>query len=202
MRTSPTSRWRSRQFNFLHGSKVTGYDNNADVNGYPDLALDRRGELTADSHVTSQRLSRRLGVGRQAPPHRRSPRCGTDARASTGGGPAVIAYIIRRLVAGVVLIVVMSLVTFVLFFASPIDPARFACGKNCSPAQQEQTAARRWATTTAVFEQWGEFLKGVVVGRDYPDDPALQKTAPEMVDALRRAVPGLLRGQRTRRSTT
>ena len=59
----------------------------------------------------------------------------------------MIAYIIRRMVAGVLLIVVMSIVTFALFFASPIDPAQFACGKNCSVEQKEETRLR-WATTT------------------------------------------------------
>ena len=51
----------------------------------------------------------------------------------------MFAYIVRRLIVGVIMLIVMSLVTFLLFFASPVDPARFACGKNCSPALQEQT---------------------------------------------------------------
>ena len=51
----------------------------------------------------------------------------------------MFAYVIRRVFIGVLMLIVMSLVTFVLFFASPVDPARYACGKNCSPAQIEQT---------------------------------------------------------------
>ena len=50
------------------------------------------------------------------------------------------AYIVRRLISGFILIIVMSLVTFLLFFASAVNPARVSCGKNCSPALQKQTA--------------------------------------------------------------
>ena len=89
------------------------------------------------------------------------------------------------------MLIVMSLVTFLLFFASPIHPERYACGKNCSPAQQEQTTKALGYDKPAVV-QWADFLKGVVKGRDYPDDPELRKTAPELVVALPRPVPGLL----------
>jgi peptide/nickel transport system permease protein len=92
----------------------------------------------------------------------------------------VIAYVIRRLVAGALLIVVMSLVTFALFFASPIDPAQFACGKNCSLEQKKVTAAALGYDDN-FFTQWGKFAKGVVVGRDFPDDPKIKKVAPETI---------------------
>jgi peptide/nickel transport system permease protein len=92
----------------------------------------------------------------------------------------VAAYIVRRLISGFILIIVMSLVTFLLFFASPIDPAKQACGKNCSPALQAQTK-KALGYDEPVILQWTDFLKGVVVGREYPNDPALRKTAPETI---------------------
>jgi peptide/nickel transport system permease protein len=92
----------------------------------------------------------------------------------------VIAYIIRRIIAGVLLIVVMSVVTFALFFASPINPADFACGKNCSLEQKKETAAAL-GYDDSFIAQWGKFAKGFVVGRDYPDDPKLKETAPETI---------------------
>jgi peptide/nickel transport system permease protein len=92
----------------------------------------------------------------------------------------VTAYIVRRLVSGFILIVLMSLVTFLLFFASPIDPARVSCGKNCSPALQAQTA-KALGFDQPVIVQWGDFVQGVVKGREYPDDPALRKTAPQTI---------------------
>ena len=92
----------------------------------------------------------------------------------------MLAYVIRRLFVGVIMLIVMSLVTFVLFFASPIDPGRYACGKNCSPAQIKQTN-KALGYDKPVIEQWTDFLKGVVQGRDYPDDPELRAAAPELV---------------------
>lgn len=92
----------------------------------------------------------------------------------------MIAYVVRRLISGFILLIVMSLVTFVLFFASPADPARFACGKNCSPALQEQTR-RALGFDEPIVVQWGNFLTGVVSGREYPNDPELRKSAPQTI---------------------
>ncbi|GAA1809269.1 ABC transporter permease [Nocardioides hankookensis] len=92
----------------------------------------------------------------------------------------MLAYVIRRLFVGVIMLIVMSLVTFVLFFASPVDPARYACGKNCSPELREQTR-KALGYDKPVIVQWTDFLKGVVQGRDYPDDPELRAAAPELV---------------------
>ncbi len=92
----------------------------------------------------------------------------------------MIAYVIRRLVAGVLLIVVMSVVTFALFFASPINPADFACGKNCSPEQKKLTAAALGYDDN-FLDQWVKFAKGFAVGRDFPDDPKVKETAPDTV---------------------
>jgi peptide/nickel transport system permease protein len=92
----------------------------------------------------------------------------------------MFAYVIRRIVIGIVMLMIMSLVTFLLFFASPIDPGRFACGKNCSPQLQEQTEKALGYNKPAVV-QWTDFLQGIVVGRSYPEDPTIRKAAPELV---------------------
>ena len=92
----------------------------------------------------------------------------------------MLAYIIRRVFIGAIMLLVMSFVTMLLFFASPIDPARFACGKNCSPAQIEQTR-KSLGYQKPVVEQWTDFLGGVVQGRDFPDDPVLRERNPEQV---------------------
>ena len=92
----------------------------------------------------------------------------------------MFAYLIRRFFVGVVLLIAMSLVTFIMFFASPIDPAKFACGKICSPAQIAQTRKalgydKPWPV------QWKDFMVGIVKGREYPEDPALRKSAPQLI---------------------
>jgi peptide/nickel transport system permease protein len=92
----------------------------------------------------------------------------------------MLAYIVRRLSIGVVLLIAMSLVTFILFFATPVDPAQFACGKNCSPELKSQVRKamgfdKPWPV------QWKDFAVGVFQGRDYPEDKSIQKAAPELV---------------------
>jgi len=90
------------------------------------------------------------------------------------------AYIVRRCAMGLALLLALTLVTFVLFFASPVDPARFACGKNCTEGQRDQ-ARKALGYDKPAYEQWAAFLKGAVVGRDFPADPELRAAAPEVV---------------------
>jgi peptide/nickel transport system permease protein len=92
----------------------------------------------------------------------------------------VTAYIIRRVFTGLIMLIVMSMVTFILFFSSPVNPEDFACGKNCSPAQKEQTR-KALGYADPVHEQWLAFAKGFFAGRDFPDDEELRKAAPEQV---------------------
>ncbi|MFZ0159725.1 MAG: ABC transporter permease [Kineosporiaceae bacterium] len=89
------------------------------------------------------------------------------------------AYVIRRIAVGVVLLFVMSFVTFALFFAGP-DPAKFTCGKICTPELIEQNRKalgydKPWPV------QWTSFVKGIVVGRDFPEDPKLRESAPQTI---------------------
>ena len=89
----------------------------------------------------------------------------------------MFAYTIRRMISGVLLLVVMSVVTFYLFYASSSTPERFACGPKCTPAQLEVTKkALGYDEPTIV--QWGKFAKGFVAGREFPDDEALRGRGP------------------------
>ena len=92
----------------------------------------------------------------------------------------MFAYIVRRVISGILLLIVMSMVTFLLFFAGPVHPENFACGKNCSPALKEQTK-KSLGYDKPVPVQWTDFAKGIFTGRDYPDDPKLRAEAPELV---------------------
>lgn len=92
----------------------------------------------------------------------------------------MFAFLVRRVFAGVVMVIVMTLVTFILFFSSPVDIAAYACGKNCSPAIKEQTRkALGYDDPTLV--QWKDFMGGIVKGRVYPNDPELREAAPQLV---------------------
>src|SRR5882757_9109553 len=89
-------------------------------------------------------------------------------------------YIVRRTIAAIVMLWVVSIVVFAIFYATPTDPARLTCGKNCTPAS---IAANRRALgfDQPIYRQYGLFVKGVVAGRDYPNDEALRKSHPEIV---------------------
>jgi peptide/nickel transport system permease protein len=92
----------------------------------------------------------------------------------------VFAYVVRRVIVGVLMLVVMSMVTYLLFFAAPTDPARFTCGKNCTPELIEQNR-KALGYDEPVPVQYVDFLKGVFVGRDFPNDPELKRLAPETI---------------------
>lgn len=89
-------------------------------------------------------------------------------------------YVVRRIFSGVAMLLVMSLVTFMLFFATPTDPARYTCGKNCTPELVEQNR-RALGYDQPWVVQWGTFVKGIFAGREYPNDPALRESAPQTV---------------------
>ncbi|MGH3351347.1 MAG: ABC transporter permease [Nocardioides sp.] len=102
----------------------------------------------------------------------------------------MVAYIIRRVIVGVLMLIAMSLVVFTLFFANPVDPAQFACGRNCPDDRIAETRKALGFPDpnlsppekfVATVGQWGGFLKGTVVGRDYPLNEALREAAPEQV---------------------
>lgn len=89
-------------------------------------------------------------------------------------------YIIRRSVSIVLMLVAISIVTFLLFFAIPRDPARLTCGKNCTPTL---LAANRHVLgyDKPLVTQYGDFVKGLFVDRKFPDDPELEKTNPQAI---------------------
>ena len=89
-------------------------------------------------------------------------------------------YIIRRLVSVVIMLVVISITTFLIFFASPEDPARLSCAKNCTPAVIEGNR-KALGFDKPLTVQYASFLKGLFVPRDFPDDPELKRTHPETV---------------------
>ncbi|TWP34871.1 ABC transporter permease [Leekyejoonella antrihumi] len=92
----------------------------------------------------------------------------------------MFAYIIRRVFSGIIMLLLVSLVTFILFFASPVNPARLSCGKICSPALIEQNS-KALGYDKPMIVQWGQFVKGIVAGREFPEDASLRKSAPETI---------------------
>jgi peptide/nickel transport system permease protein len=90
------------------------------------------------------------------------------------------AYIIRRVIAAMVLLVVVSMVTFAIFFlvprlsgATPEDLASRYVGRTAS-AEQVKITADRLGFTDPLYVQYGRFAKGIVVGADYDTGPTTE----------------------------
>ncbi len=79
----------------------------------------------------------------------------------------MIAFVTRRILVAIVMLFVMAFTVFALFFATPGDPAQTSCGKYCTPEKLE-TVRKVLGYDKPVSYQFGEFVKGVFVGRDYP----------------------------------
>jgi peptide/nickel transport system permease protein len=71
-------------------------------------------------------------------------------------------YVIRRLLWAVVLFAAVTLVTYVIFYIIPADPARLACGQRATQDCVDR-AARFLGTDKPVYVQYGRFLKRLVV---------------------------------------
>jgi peptide/nickel transport system permease protein len=86
----------------------------------------------------------------------------------------VIRYIIRRLLWSVVLLFVVSAVTFGIFFLIPklsgTNPAQMYAGK-ISDAEAVKAIGIKLGLDKPLYEQYGVFIKGIFVGRNYTDGP-------------------------------
>ena len=83
----------------------------------------------------------------------------------------MIIFAIRRLSFALVLLLVVSLFTFVLFALLPTDPAALTCGKACTPERIEANRVRL-GYDKPVPEQYWQFLKGIFAGRTYGEGDA------------------------------
>ena len=92
----------------------------------------------------------------------------------------MVAYIIRRVIVGLLMLVAMSFIVFALFMKNPVDPAQFSCGKNC-PAERIEETRKALGYDQPLMVQWGSFMKGVAVGREYPANEQMREANPELV---------------------
>ena len=78
------------------------------------------------------------------------------------------------------LLILVSMVTFVIFFAGSGDPARMTCGKSCTPTIVEANR-KALGFDKPLPVQYGRFVKGLFVDRQFPEDPALRAASPQLV---------------------
>jgi peptide/nickel transport system permease protein len=75
-------------------------------------------------------------------------------------------YIVRRIVAMLLMLIALSMIVFLLFNALPADPARLTCGKACTP-QVIEANRHRLGLDKPLYDQYGAFVKGIFAGRTY-----------------------------------
>ncbi|MFF9809139.1 ABC transporter permease [Streptomyces coeruleorubidus] len=77
-------------------------------------------------------------------------------------------YLIRRLLAAALIMLVITTITFFIFFALPSNPALLACGKTCSPSRLAEIKHSLGLDRSYLTQYW-EFVKGLFAGRDFGD---------------------------------
>jgi peptide/nickel transport system permease protein len=93
----------------------------------------------------------------------------------------VVAFIVRRLFAAVLLLLIVSMVTFAIFFVLPRAAGQTAdemalryVGRDATP-QSIQAAKTRLGLDEPVLVQYGSFVKGIVAGSEFNYGPDIAK---------------------------
>src|SRR5581483_1335100 len=74
-----------------------------------------------------------------------------------GEATAMIRYLVRRVIWAAALFLAVTLIGFVLFYLIPADPARFACGRSCTP-QMIRKVAHYLGTDRPVYVRYATFI--------------------------------------------
>lgn len=76
-------------------------------------------------------------------------------------------YIVRRIIAALLVVVLTSMIVFALFFYGPSDPASALCGQvgQCTQERRE-TIERGLGLDQSGVTQYGQWAKGLVAGRE------------------------------------
>ncbi len=91
---------------------------------------------------------------------------------------STLRYLAGRLLATVIVLIIISALTYLVFYLLPSDPAQLSCGKPCTP-ERLQEARMFMGFDKPVWEQFGAFLVGIVFGRTYgAGQAAIQCSAP------------------------
>lgn len=74
-------------------------------------------------------------------------------------------FALRRLLAALLVLLVLSIAVYALFYVLPGDPARLACGPKCTADQVAQVRTQLGLDDPA-FAQYAHFLHGLFAGTD------------------------------------
>ncbi|MFD5949551.1 ABC transporter permease [Streptomyces collinus] len=82
-------------------------------------------------------------------------------------------FVLRRTVAAAATLLAISVIVYVVFYATPGNVAQITCGPRCSPEQVHQVA-RQLNLDDPLFVRYGHFLQGLVAGQDYSTGTSVQ----------------------------
>jgi peptide/nickel transport system permease protein len=82
-------------------------------------------------------------------------------------------FVLRRAVGAVVTLLAISVIVYVVFYATPGNVAQITCGPRCSPEQVHQVA-RQLNLDDPLFLRYWHFLQGLVAGQDYSTGTSVQ----------------------------
>ena len=82
-------------------------------------------------------------------------------------------FALRRAIAAAVTLLAISVIVYVVFYATPGNVAQITCGPRCSPEQVHQVA-RQLNLDDPLLVRYGHFLQGLVAGRDYSTGTSVQ----------------------------
>ncbi|WP_427166070.1 ABC transporter permease [Streptomyces sp. C1-1] len=75
-------------------------------------------------------------------------------------------FALRRAAGAIVTLLAISVIVYVVFYATPGNVAQITCGPRCSPEQVHQVA-RQLRLDDPLYLRYWHFLQGIVAGRDY-----------------------------------
>lgn len=78
----------------------------------------------------------------------------------------MLIYLVRRVGLAVSVMLATLVVTFLMFFVGPTDPAGSLCGRNCTQARLTEIE-KSLQLDRPKTEQFTGYVKGIVVGRDF-----------------------------------
>ncbi|GAA1352296.1 ABC transporter permease [Streptomyces beijiangensis] len=79
----------------------------------------------------------------------------------------MLRFLARRLLGAAVILLLISAITYFLFFFLPSDPALLSCGKNCDP-QNVALIRKNLGLDLPIWTQYWNFMSGIFTGRHLP----------------------------------
>jgi peptide/nickel transport system permease protein len=76
-------------------------------------------------------------------------------------------YIVRRVISGLLVLLVVSMAVFALFFYGPADPALAYCPETRCTPQRLEAIRTSLGLDRPVVQQYGEYMAGIFVGNDF-----------------------------------